>query len=667
MPKYTNPFIHRRRELETSTVIYVTGGREGFPEWVTEQQYLFEGPRGSGKSSLLRSMEWDVAWQLCPIKVEAPEYIRALFSGKPRHLGVRCRVEEMDTRLWKDWKKEVGSQCAQSYFGTYLEYLLLDLLLSALISILQKDPEFFSKVDTEERLIDDLVQIGFPDPKRRPRLQEQSLWSLRHLIRDQHIAIRALVYGATSGEAMYASYPVLSPGSLVQRFGDSIRDYCDHNQDLRIFPMLDDCNHLADWQKQVVNSAISKAQAPIAYKITTVSTLYKVRKTMDGRPINEQELRTLNISGGTIAQWSYSRRFEYLVQGICRTRIETEYGNNIAQRFDLRKLLGHFDLELLLQKTLSTSEKPEAIQLLEQARKEANENGRNVSITSTWLAQKQVRKWEQYETLDDEPQIQKRFIRRRESIYTRKWNHSAAVAICQDLDLSFPYSGWRTVFHLCIGSIREMLRIMYEMWDIVNLPAEKFVEQENIDCLKQRQAIKRAAEKFRDSLDSEPLFKISDEPNSSATIDSKMFSPNSLRSICYRLGKLFARFQSFPSLIVTPESAALRVYIKELDTEVLSAIDFGVMSGAFLRDEKGEFSTIGLHPMLSPLFNISFRNPFYYPETVNGADFTMLFKGSDTEAEKASARIAASRMERYEGRTGKQGHKPGHAQLRLLE
>lgn len=662
MSEYVNPFLYSRREFEREIPLYVTGGREGFFDWISGQQYLFEGIRGSGKTSILKSMEWGTAWQVGPIRVEGAEDIKRFFSGPPNHLAVWCRFDEMDTGYWDSWNKLVGGECSQSYFGTYLEYMLLDLFLSAMLQIMKKAPNLFECAESEEHLVNDLLQVGFPNARQRPRLPEQSLWTLRHIIRDQHIAIRDLVYRKTSKETMYNTYPVLSPGSLVQCFGESLTANYRKFANLKVFPMLDDCHYLTDWQTQVVNSAVSRVKAPISYKLTSVFGLYKTRRTIDGRPLGEQELTTIRISGAGELKWQYSRRYIGLVQGVCQTRIESVYTKEIAERFDFKKILGGFDIQSLLEKTLSSSEKPKAIELLARAKKEAEEKQARVSITSTWLHKHRIREREEPSHLD--PTVQKMFLRRLNSMYTKKWTYTAAVAICQDKDLRlpFPYCGWSTILHLSNGSIREMLRIMYEIWGTTNLPIVRFVQEQSINWRKQRQAIKRAIENYFNGLDRKPLLDVKDIKPSRRKIGSKNCPPSSLPSICLRLGRLFAQFQSYPSVYVEAETASLKVNRDDLESDIVRAIDFGVISGVLLKVEDDSTVMIGLNPFFSPIFNISFRSPFYSSESVDVKDLTTLFKGTNVEAMKASERIVGNRMKRY-----RKQKKVSNIQMNFLE
>lgn len=662
MSEHINPFLYSRREFERETPLYVTGGREGFFDWISGQQYLFEGLRGSGKTSILKSMEWDTVWHVGLTRVEGTEDVKRFFSSLPNILAVRCRFEEMDTEYWKAWNEQVGQEWSQKYYGTYLEYLLLDLFLSALLRIMKKSPSIFESAESEEYLVRELIQLAFPDAGCRPRLPEQSLWALSHVVKDQYYGMRELVNSKASKEAMSNSYPVLSPGSLIQCFGESLITSYGKLSNIKVFPLLDDCNHLTDWQTQVINSAVSRANNPISYKLTSVFGLYKTRRTIDGRPLGEQELRTIRISGAGELKWKYSQKYLRLVQGVCQTRIEGAYNEELAQWFDFKKFFGSFDLQSLLEKTLSNSEKPKAILLLEQAKKDAEKKQSRVSITSTWLNEKGVRELEQpsYENVE----VQKMFLRRLNSMYTKKFNYTAAVAICQDKDLRlpFPYCGWSTILHLSNGSIREMLRIMHEIWETMNLPIKRFVQKQNISWRKQKQAIKKAAENYFNGLDRKPLLDVKGKSRSGRGSRDRNYPPSSLPSICLRLGRLFAQFQSHPSVYVEAETASLKVNRDDLEGDIIRAIDFGVMTGVLLKIENNSTITIGLHPFFSPIFNISFRSPFYSSESVGFSDLTALFKGTDVESRKASERIVENRMKRY-----RKQKKVSNIQMNFLE
>jgi hypothetical protein len=480
-------------------------------------------------------------------------------------------------------------------------------------------------------------------------LAEESLWELRSIIRGQHYGIRDLVYRNNTAEILSKSYPVLSPGDLVRCFAESLIINYEVFSKMKFFPMLDDCNHLTEWQAQVVNSAISRAKAPVSYKITSVFGLYPILTTIDGRPLSEQELKRIAISPAEEGKWELHDRFVDLIQGVCQTRIAQHYSPKYARKFNFKRLLGNFDVEYALEKTLKRSEKTKAIELLSKAREQKSTKDNKISITSAWLTEKQVREENIKYTKD--PEIHKRLLRQLNSKYFKKWKYSAAIAICRDPELRspFPYYGWSIIVHLSCGSVREFLHIMSEIWSELNYPIDRFVKIQDLDLYRQSKAIRTAAKSHFETLDKKPVLYTMDPKGKIPEIIPTKHPSTSLPDVCERLGTLFGQFQSLPSVLANPETAALKLKREEIPDYILRFIDFAVMSGAMLKKENEEEKTlaVGLHPFFSPLFDISFRYPFYFPQNVSKQDFTLLFSGNDRDAKKAASRILKERMLNY--------------------
>lgn len=636
----TNPFIYGRREFESDSVIYITGGQEGYGEWISGPQYLFEGIRGSGKSSILRSMEWDVVWQLnnAP-KIEGPAELINKAIKKPNFLGVRYRLEEMDISRWDTWKRFVGNDCASLYLGTYLEYILLDLFLKAIVSILNSNPELINEKQTEEAIVRELFTCAFPNPAIRPKIKGYSFWNLRCLISEQHMLLREHVYKKISESQINNISPTLKPGELVLCLGKSLI-YHSKLKSIRLFPMLDDCNHLLDWQIRVVNTAISRAEYPVSYKVTSVSGLYKNKLTIDKREVNEHELKTFRISGKSLANWEYTQPYLKKVEGICKSRIESLYEKKYADKFDFKQMLGEFNLQELLLKTLRESEKLDILKLLEELKLTKN---KNKSLTEVWFNEHSIRKQRGIiEGIKDQSKIARHF----KSMHAKKWSYTVAFAICHQFGRPFPYAGWSTVTHLSCGSIRELLRIMSNIWDKVNLPIDKFVSKSDISYKIQREAIKKASIDFFNGLDKRPM----DLNNDGSITTRESQEITSLAEMCDRLGNLFLKFQNFPYAYVTPETASLKVKKSEIEQELLDIVDFAVFTGALLKIEEGDYLKVGLHPILAPKYNISFRDPFYYPEHITGKQFNHLIMSNKTEHAHIVEKILNSRLARFENK-----------------
>lgn len=637
MTSSVNPFAIGKREFEGPSAIYVQGGDKGFCHWTSALQILFEGRRGSGKTSILDSLDWRTVWGIKGHHwIVGPEDAKKIYESPPKFLGAIFRLESMDMAYWKNWMDRHGDVTgAQKYFGTYLDLVFIDLFLSAIEQIknLQKEHKwdsankvFRDSVDSEKVLAEDLYLTAFPDRKSRPLLREISFSSLRSLIRDQHNHLRNLVNRMTSIEVMLHDVPVLSPASLTQCFADGLIKHYPSLSEWLVFPLLDDCNHLESWQNQVVMQAVFKTRRPLAYKLSSIQGLRTDMVTIDDKPVSEHQMKILPIMPESLRGGEFTTDYVDLINGICRAKIESHFKNGKAAQFDMRKLLGDFDLQERLKSTLLSSEKPVILTLLKDSSVRSQETKEPYSITSTWLMQKEVRKVHMPLSLNSkEEKVQRRRI---DSQYLKKWNLSAGIAICKEAKQAFPYSGWRIITHLSGGSIREVLSIFAQLWSNVKKPESIFFGDKAIDWSSQRKAVLDAANSRYGCIDTAPIFAGNGSTDSS--------QPISVANIVDRLGVLFSRLQTYPVIILNPEIASLRVASKDLDSEVCEAIRFAIRTGAVVRmtDECGDQYTIGLQPLLAARYGNSYRNPFYYPYRVSHEDMELIFKGTTPEVDK---------------------------------
>lgn len=631
-----NPFFPGRSEHEPSPVLYMPGGPQGIAAWMDSRSQLFVGVRGSGKSSTLRALSWEAAWRVSGPEIVGSRDVLDRMNTPPRHIGVFQRLEEMDISLWDKWEKTVGLEDAQKFFGVYLDFLLVDLFLNALRGIRKASPSLFAKVEVERGFVKDVLSVCFPVAENRPTLRGGGLLDAAIACRDVHTGIRNLVYRGAPATALYESFPVMGPGAALQGVADVFARYHPSKRHWSLLALLDDCNSLTEWQTRVLNTAVYRAKAPIAYKLTSVSELYKTRLTVDGRQLAEIELEQVLLPCGD--QRQTVRKFLSMAQGVCRARLSKYVDEETGKHFDLRRVLGETDLEGTLGEVLRGSENRCAAQLLQEAKELAERKGQTLSVTSAWLSQKEVREDVDFAAL---PPEQRAFeARRHHSAYKKKWDHAAAVALCRELGITFPYHGWRTFMHLSYGSIREMLRLMKQLWDMGALKPTVLRGNRTIDRATQTEAIIDVAEAKVGLIDRKPVF-----------------SGASLWDICQRLGGLFRECQSFPYVCTTAETAAVHVKLGDLDPDpdTLAIVDSAVMAGVLvMRRPKGkERMELGLHPILAPKFGLSYRSPFYYPEPIKTRQLATILTADAQAAESVVDRILRSRLERYMKRYGR--------------
>lgn len=639
MAKPKNPFMYGRIEFEENSVLYMP---DAICDWATASPHLFDGLRGCGKSSILKALSWEVAWGKSSITVTGSDRVKALFR-EPSFIGVYHCVDDMDIGYWQRWHNATKGAMAQEVFGTYLELLYLDLFLHALQEIRKIRPDNLSEAEAESEVVRALVQECFPRSSLKPKLYDESFLELRTIIANVHMAIRELVFRCTESAELIRSICIIGPGALMKVLGKSIREHYSCMAKKSLLVLLDDYHLMAEWQAEVVNTAVSRASSPVAYKLASVKGLLRSRSTISpGRTIIEHEIRTIRVPVAAVTD----KRYMDLAQGICQTRIEQHYGAVPARKFNLKRLLGRFDLEGSIRAKLELSENPCARSLLEEAAaKEGKE--RQGSVLSSWLFMKDVRKLPSFS--GDEGQAKKEW-RRMTSGYVRKFLPVAAIALCKEMRLRFPYWGLAVVLHLSNGSIRELLRVMSEMWNEADMEIERFVRIDPLDNSIQTRAIMKASKESYEALDTKMLFENS-----------------SLPVICNRLGRLFSTCQSFPYMLVAPETAAVRIRKEDFGGDLEAVVDRAVMAGALLKDDKNDgYVDVGLHPILAPKFKLSYRQPFFYPEPVSREHITWLFMGDEAKAKEATRAILQRRLSRAPAeKAGCKQNVGSHLQLEL--
>ena len=627
--KSRNPFIYGRIENERNSTLYLTPSILGY---LNRLPILFTGIRGSGKTSILKLLSWEVAWKVSERQIFGNKKDIQEMFGNPKHIGVKIRFEDMDIGYWETWKNVCGEDCAQKYFGTYVEMLLLDCFLNAIQKIRQVSKKYFLDVKAEESFVKEMINVCIPSDNFHKSLYIYSFETLRSIISNMHKDLRQLVYKKFKEESISKSFPIVSPGEIIQSFGKSFIENYRSLSDWILMPLLDDCHVLTEWQTKVINSSIVKSQTPIAYKLTSVRHLYKTKLNINNRMLSEHDLKIIDLS----YSGPRDKEYKFLVKGVCQSRISQFHGKKYSFQFDVEKFLGKFDIEKLLEIKFENSENKNALELLKKARLIAKQKQKPISITSTWLSEKKIRHFIEIE--NEETFIQKRMIRRIESSYKIKFRYVAAAAICKEFHFDFPYSGWGVLLNLSNESIREFLRMMYEIWEKAALDIDKFVKQKPLQSRIQVQGIKKASELSFNSIDSK-------------TLNREV----SLPKIFERLGNLFSQFQSYPHIIVNSESASIKFKLTENDTDIMDIIKESVMSGFMLIDDKEEDDKIpiGLHPILAPKFGIVFRKPFYYSEYISTPQIRKLFWGSKKDVIATSNQILMQRLTRYNKNSNK--------------
>lgn len=603
--KCINPFSTNRREGEDKSKIYLS--YSDALNWFSSSNFLFEGNRGSGKTSILSAFNYENVW-LNNTLIIPDQTLRYLYEGKPTFLGALYKCEIQENSTWEKWSFIHGKDNAEIIYTTYMNFYFSEKFIEAVEVILKEKSQFVNQEDKELYFIDSVLEKAFPIEDKRPKLFDYSLHRLKLIFKDIHNKIRQNIIYGVSLEDICKTICIHENCSLIAEVCLLIQKSFHTFSDVLFFPLIDDINRLKKWQTKCINSMVLAYRSPISFKMSSVLGLLKTRDTRDEeRPLGNSDMNIIPLGyDEDDTKISKQKDISELLTIIFNSRIKTVYPN--VSDLDLNKIFGKSpDLNTLLLNTLKKSEKKDVLDLINEYEKSGEKY-----ITDFWIQKHSLK------TLEAESESNKLSARRNESAVYKKMRQACTFSIINQYNLggNFEYSTVDIIKHLICGSIRRFLKICEFLWEEMKLQIEEKGTILKISSKLQSKAIRNSADYVYNGIDDRPLRE---------TIDT------SCRKICDRLSNIFLSFISLDSLKITTECLSLRIPKKDLDKATLGLIDSIVLFEAFIKIDDGDYFKIGLHPTLSPKFHLPYRSPFYYSETISSSDFRNIIAFSEND------------------------------------
>ena len=589
-----SPFVEQRRERSHfNSSIYIN--YEDYPKWSSVNNYLITGSRGTGKSSVLASFDYRVRWfnskaiNYCDeYKDMAPSDIR-----NTNIIGIMFKADRVEAEMWNRWyEKESGN--ASLLFSTYINYFFACKVLESVKTLI---PSFFPTSTSDlikTSLINRLFRICDPCWCRKyALLYDFSIEGVITYLEEHIFQIRQTIY---TGSSM----SLFSDTSLHSASSAFICDFCEiiseEVNDLNgklFFLMIDDVDRFKNWQVQCINSFLKVSTSPCAWKLSS-SLPYQTLSTEDDTFISGTDLKNSILNDESVlGKGQKKERIDELFDAIFKSRLK-EHNVSHQNMTDIRSIFGKMDLERDLKDVIKQSLK----QSLKAEYNEFVDSG-DKYYTDFWLKKKCILR------SDDS---RKKFDKYRV-------NATFAIVKANNLEESFRYSSYEVIRSLCAGSPRHFLRICDCMWPSILEKLEAIGSSSPIKKEKQNLAIRKA---------SNELIEI---------IDKEWFNRNihtSCKTMCDRLGNLFILLTNDEnSLRRSQECMSVSFNISDIKNNetqknLLKVIDKLTMLEVIKVRRDDEVSTIyqvGLNPMLTPCYFISFRNPFLNKITVNAEQF----------------------------------------------
>lgn len=324
-----NPFLPTRFEFDRSPLLWRSPHALEIEQ--SDKNVYLKGSRGSGKTSLLRAINWrerldnpslnsgtnDLSWPSIGLYLRLPDHMSQSMHKVP--WGLISETAEPDA-------------LAADYFLTFMEALAIDSMLDAAISLRSRRITKFSGRDEEE-----LVKTVFSEAPNLRNFQSLSglsgLSCLQHVFKQLH---RSMTTAATRGHIpeILKELPKGIPGTLLHIIADHlirILALPSPSVDQNFMICVDDCETLRPEQRKALNTLVRSSRSPVLWAISFVSSHYETNSTM----INDQSLsgddRTV-IDFNTISHADFGSLCEEVVK--LRLKYSYKKGHSLLPGFD---------------------------------------------------------------------------------------------------------------------------------------------------------------------------------------------------------------------------------------------------------------------------------------------------------------------------------------------
>lgn len=635
----TSPFASARYELEGEHLFYLP---EDLKRQLTKPvpMYLI-GSRGTGKTTLLRYLDWKERLQNEGLKKQLDG--NAFESGI---IGTYLRLPLIQLSLLDRWLSGTEKEDYGAVFSTYLELNCLELMIEAVLGLWHQgliEPT----LDAEAKISARLIELA--DPEVNTVTLVQCMNNVRTVRRRFDRMARDRLPAA---EAQNTGVEIEGIGSIIRRAAPLLAELCRASS--KVGPEIEWTFRLCLDEAEVLsatnptlqlalNTLVRLSERPAFPVVAYVTRPVNDRNTLvKGLALQRADLDTVVLDKVS------DDEFETIANGISRLRLsrslsDGKFESAIAD-YNIRKQLGALNLNRLLDQLLRRSESEFAAKLLEDARirqstsRYVNKNN-ELPIYETYLLQRL--------TLT-EPSLsagQRRFS----SESLRKKMVAAYLSICNELKTRPDYAYADMMLQTCDKCIRDFIWQMDSVFEQAALPVEEFVMGNEIDVKTQITAFRSASEK-----------KLARLPR---IIEA---APSLAQSLVENLGELTAVIQrSDPSdrHLASTERGLFSVVLNTDDKigRSLAGIIADAAEWGFLRLEERQPPRwkFRVHTSLAPHFGFSYRGA-YYEYVLLQEELESLARAQDVTSRRE---VIHKIVERVDGKTGRKAKSPRQVTL----
>jgi hypothetical protein len=568
------------------------------------------GARGTGKSTLLRSLSWRERTDNEGLKKQLASRSANDF------IGIYLKTPEVHVDVIGEWLSVAPGAVSRGIYSRYLELVQLQEIFGALAEI-QAAGGINVPVKAEFELVARLLKL-YRAELSSERIGTGTPRSFADLS-DSTRMIRKWIERASQNET-----DVLEVADLLgnpQTLGVMSSDICDEivrtisplnpGRQLYFKVCFDEAEVLDEVASRIISTWIRLARAPLFHVVSYVSRPPDMAETFaPNLTIQNADVNTVDLDVIQDAE------FKKFAEGVVTLRVREYFRRNVVgggvdeiirgYKFECERVFGKLNINFLLEDILKQSVSPSAQELLARAKANVDlsvttargGDGLALPIYETYLEDRTGR------PLPDatEPKWRKR---RNSSSNTRKAMIAAYLSIAYELKQEPRYAYADMILQLSDSCIRDFLSNLQWIFEKSGRTLTEFVQASKLRPTIQDAGLKAASNSKQSSL---PTY--------------GMRSPSATAKLVTGLGRLTAKLQC-QSLngvrhLKSTERGLFRMpYDKTSEPgNRAAALVIDASEAGFLKIETQEplLLTFRLHTSLAPYFKSSYRGAYYSSE-----------------------------------------------------
>lgn len=644
--KPLSPFQYMRWESDEENIIWLP---PEFSEWESKRSVYITGSRGTGKTTLLKGLEWEQRL--------VNESLKNQLGSNPfekRCIGVYLNMPNFVSRHFVNWPQKeekvdnftLEEERARVY-SLYLEYQILQLFAKAIQGLKSIDILKFSP-NQELGIIEEIL-IERPEIKKfLEKKEEAGLNDLRLCFKRMHENIRFCAINKIPLQPI-EGYPYLQMGQMLEEVAGILLRLCS----------MEDGKEKKSYERKkqwTLKVCIDQTESPEIYQQKAINTMIARQETgevsfaiasLDGVDIESTYIPRHPLTDADREHYSLEKVYEdspkkyrNFVEAVTNLRFQRFTGIEDIS-IDLKKNLGEWDINALLYPILKKSEKGKmrdfikesennvGIQFFDFKRKEMSldllngisfkDDDTEIIIPpfyQTYLVKKLNLKFPHEES-------DKHEIRAQKSREIRKKMVAAMLCMCKEFNLHVPYAGYNMVISMSDQCIRDFLRQMHYIYLEQGDKPEKFIKSK-MPPNKQDIAIRKASEKKFEGISNELTYNSSEVMrliNALGIITSKIQSayndPSALKNT--ERGRFYIDFTQMKQ---TNKKELQKILSLARDSLYIKAIN------DYYSYKDNKTILFRLHTLFAPKFEFSYRGA-YYNVLIKGDDLLKICNSGD--------------------------------------